>query len=72
MWMIFVETLRGDVIRAVTWSGNIIEGMKNIKNNMSRTDRLRYHVWAEPINASIAQQDRASDFESAGWEFKSL
>lgn len=48
-FVIFVETITGEIIRAFTWCRDSISGIERAKKDAELFNVVAINVWAEPI-----------------------
>lgn len=52
-FVIFVETVTGEIIRAFTWCRDKASGIERAKRDAKELSVASVHVWAEPVNKGV-------------------
>lgn len=52
-FVIFVETITGEVIRAFTWCRDKASGIERAKRDAKEFGVTSVKIWAEPINEGV-------------------
>lgn len=51
-FVIFVETITGDIIRAFTWCRDEMSGIARARADAREFDVVPVRIWAEPVSAA--------------------
>lgn len=52
-FVIFVETITGEVIRAFTWCRDKASGIERAKRDAKEFGVTPVNIWAEPVNEGV-------------------
>jgi hypothetical protein len=52
-FVIFVETLNGEIIRAFTWCRDAASGIERARRDATEFDVTPAHIWAEPVKEIV-------------------
>lgn len=52
-FIIFVETVTGEIIRAFTWCRDAASGIERARRDAREFDVIPAHIWAESVEVSV-------------------